>query len=50
MHELSITHNIGAIVGEHAWGRKVTRVRQKIGKLSASMPDAIRSCFEPHAA
>ena len=50
MHELSITRNIGAIVGEHARGRKVTRVRLKIGKLSAIMPDAIRFCFELHAA
>ena len=46
MHELSITRNIVAIVGEHAGGRQVTRVRLQIGKLSAIMPEAIRFCFD----
>ena len=50
MHELSITRNIVAIVSEHARGRKVARVRLKIGKLSAIMPEAIRFCFELCAA
>ena len=50
MHELLITRNIAAIVGEHAGGRRVIRVPPKIGKLSAIMPDAIRICFEMHAA
>lgn len=50
MHELSITRNIVAIVGEHAGGRQVTRVRLQIGKLSAIMPEAIRFCFELCAA
>lgn len=50
MHELSITRSIIAIVGEHAAGRRVTRVRLKVGKLSAIMPEAIRFCFDLCAA
>lgn len=46
MHELSITRNVVAIVAEHAAGRRVTRVRLEIGRLSAVMPDAIRFCFD----
>jgi hydrogenase nickel incorporation protein HypA/HybF len=45
MHELSITRSVVAIVSEHAAGRKITRVRLEIGRLSAVMPDAIRFCF-----
>lgn len=50
MHELSITRNIIAIVCEHAAGRKLTRVRLQIGKLSGMMPEAIRFCFDLCAA
>ena len=46
MHELGITQNIVAIVGERARGQKVCRVKMKIGKLSAIVPDAIRFCFD----
>ncbi len=46
MHELGITQNIVAIVGEHAGGAKVKRVLLEIGKLSAIMPDAISFCFD----
>ncbi len=46
MHEMSITRNIVAIVGEHAGDRRVLRVRLEIGKLSAVIPEAIRFCFD----
>ncbi len=45
MHELSITRNIVAIVGEAAAGRRVSRVTLDIGRLSGVMDDAIRFCF-----
>lgn len=46
MHELGITRNIVAIVGDHAKGRKVKRVTLEIGKLSAIVPEAIAFCFD----
>jgi hydrogenase nickel incorporation protein HypA/HybF len=46
MHELGITRNIVAIVGEAANGRRVSRVTLQIGKLSGVMSDAIAFCFE----
>ncbi|MFN8553139.1 MAG: hydrogenase maturation nickel metallochaperone HypA [Candidatus Obscuribacterales bacterium] len=46
MHELGITQNIVAIVGERAGNQKVNRVKLEIGKLSAIVPDAIRFCFD----
>ncbi|MEZ5829695.1 MAG: hydrogenase maturation nickel metallochaperone HypA [Dongiaceae bacterium] len=46
MHELSITRNIVAIVGEAAGDRKVRRVTLDIGKLSGVMAGAIAFCFE----
>jgi hydrogenase nickel incorporation protein HypA/HybF len=46
MHELGITQNIVAIVGEKAGKQKVSRVKLEIGKLSAIMPDSIRFCFD----
>jgi hydrogenase nickel incorporation protein HypA/HybF len=46
MHELGITQNIVAIVGEAAKGRRVTRVTLEVGKLSGVMSDAIAFCFE----
>lgn len=45
MHELSITRNVVAIVGERAAGQKVLRVKLEIGRLSGVMPEAIRFCF-----
>jgi hydrogenase nickel incorporation protein HypA/HybF len=50
MHELSITRSVVAIVSEQAAGRRVTRIRLEIGRLSAVVPDAIRFCFEICAA
>jgi hydrogenase nickel incorporation protein HypA/HybF len=46
MHELSVTQNIVAIVGEAAKGRRVTRVTLEIGKLSGVMADAVAFCFD----
>jgi hydrogenase accessory protein HypB len=46
MHELGITRNIVAIVGERAGTSRVNRVAVEIGKLSAVMPDAVRFCFD----
>ena len=46
MHELAITRNIVAIVGEAAGGRKVRRVTLEIGKLSGVMADAVAFCFD----
>jgi Zn finger protein HypA/HybF involved in hydrogenase expression len=50
MHELAITRNIVAIVGEAARGRRVTRVTLEIGKLSGVMADAVAFCFDMVAA
>ena len=46
MHELSITRNIVAIVGEHAGPRRVTRVRLEAGALAAVVPEALLFCFD----
>jgi len=50
MHELAITRNIVAIVGDAAQGRRVTRVTIEIGKLSGIMADAVAFCFDIVAA
>jgi hydrogenase nickel incorporation protein HypA/HybF len=46
MHELAITRNIVAIVGDAAKGRRVSRVTLEVGKLSGVMSGAIAFCFE----
>lgn len=46
MHELGITRNIVAIVGDAAKGRRVRRVTLDVGKLSGVMTEAIVFCFE----
>jgi hydrogenase nickel incorporation protein HypA/HybF len=46
MHEMSITRNIVAIVGERAGPRRVLRVRLVVGALTAVEPDALRFCFD----
>ena len=46
MHELGITRNIVAIVGEAAKGRRVTCVTLEVGKLSGVMADSIAFCFD----
>ena len=50
MHELGITRNIVAIVGDAAAGRRVRRVTLEVGKLSGVMSDAIAFCFDIAAA
>lgn len=46
MHELSITRNIIAIVGEEAGERRVLRLLVWVGKLTCVMPEALRFCFD----
>ena len=46
MHELGITRNIVAIVGDAAKGRRVRCVTLEIGKLSGVMKEAIEFCFD----
>jgi hydrogenase nickel incorporation protein HypA/HybF len=46
VHELGITRNIVAIVGEAAKGRRVSRVTLEVGKLSGVMAGAIAFCFD----
>jgi hydrogenase nickel incorporation protein HypA/HybF len=46
MHELGITRNIVAIVGDAAKGRRVVCVTLEVGKLSGVMSDAIAFCFD----
>ena len=50
MHELGISRNIVAIVGEAARGRRVRRITLEIGKLSGVMPHAVEFCFDLAAA
>ena len=45
MHELGISRNIVAIVGEAAKGRRVRRVTLEIGKLSGVMREALEFSF-----
>jgi hydrogenase nickel incorporation protein HypA/HybF len=45
MHELGITRNIIAIVGEVAKGRRVARVTLEVGTLSGVMGTASAFCF-----
>jgi len=46
MHELGITRNIVAIVGEAAAGRRVRRITVEIGRRSGVMPHAVEFCFD----
>jgi hydrogenase nickel incorporation protein HypA/HybF len=46
MHELSITRNIVAIVGDAAKGRRVLRVNLDLGRLSGVLAQAVAFCFE----
>ena len=46
MHELGLTRNVVAIVGEHAEGRKVRRVRLAIGPLACVERRALSFCFD----
>jgi len=46
MHELGITRNIVAIVGEAAAGRRVVRITLEIGTQAGIAADAIAFCFD----
>ncbi len=46
MHELGLTMEIVDVVVERAAGRPVRRVRVRVGKLAAVLPDALRFCFD----
>jgi hydrogenase nickel incorporation protein HypA/HybF len=50
VHELGVTQEVVALAGEHAGGRRVTRVVLEIGRLSGVLPDAVRFCFDLCAA
>jgi len=50
VHELAITRNVVAIVGEAAKGRRVTHMTLEIGKLSGVPADAVAFCFDIVAA
>ena len=46
MHELGLTRNIVAIVGEHAGPRRVCRVRLAVGPLACVEREALSFCFD----
>jgi len=46
VHELGISRNIVAIVGEAAGGRPVRRITLEIGRQSGVMPHAVAFCFD----
>jgi hydrogenase nickel incorporation protein HypA/HybF len=46
MHELGITTNIVAIVGEAANGHRVTKVTLAVGAQAGVTTDAIAFCFD----
>lgn len=46
MHELAITESLVEHVSEEVGDARVVRVVLEIGKLSAVVPDAIRTCFD----
>lgn len=46
MHELGITRNIVAIVGEAARGRRVLRITLEIGARAGVAADAIAFCWD----
>ena len=46
MHELGLTRNIVAIVGEHAGPRRVSRVRLAVGPLACVEREALSFCFD----
>lgn len=45
MHELGLSRNIAAIVGEHAGQRPVARVRVAIGPLACVEREALSFCW-----
>jgi hydrogenase nickel incorporation protein HypA/HybF len=45
VHELSIASAIVATAERHAGGRRVTRVRVRVGRLRQVVPDSLEFCF-----
>ena len=45
MHELALTESIVEAVCERAGGRPVSRVRVRVGALTAVVPEAMLFCF-----
>lgn len=46
MHELSLCRSIAVVVGEHAAGRPVERVRVRIGAFRQVVPETLVYCWE----
>ncbi len=46
MHELQITDDIVRTVRERLGDERVVRVRVRVGRLTAVVPDALRFCFD----
>jgi hydrogenase nickel incorporation protein HypA/HybF len=46
VHELGLTMEIVDAVVERAAGRTVRRVRVRVGRLAAVMPESLRFCFD----
>ncbi|QCI79844.1 hydrogenase maturation nickel metallochaperone HypA [Hankyongella ginsenosidimutans] len=46
MHELGLARNIVGIVGDHARGRRVSRVRLVVGPHACVEEEAVRFCFD----
>ncbi len=46
MHELSIAESIVRVAGDHANGRRVTKVYVKVGHLRQVVPSALAFSFE----
>lgn len=46
MHELSLVRSLVSMVVERAQGRRVVRVRLRIGRLAGVEVEAVRFCFD----
>jgi hydrogenase nickel incorporation protein HypA/HybF len=46
VHELAITEGVVDTVIARLGARRVVRVRLRVGRLSAVVPDALRFCFD----
>jgi hydrogenase nickel incorporation protein HypA/HybF len=46
VHELGLVEEVVSLCAERSGGARVTRIVLEIGKLSAVLPDAVRSCFD----
>jgi hydrogenase nickel incorporation protein HypA/HybF len=46
MHELILMANVVATIEERTRPARVLRVRLEVGRLSGTLPDALRFCFD----